>query len=232
MTDPIKILVVDDEPQIRRLLRIGLESQRYSVVEAEHGRQALEQAALTAPDLVILDLGLPDIDGKQVIQGLRDWSSTPILVLTVRDGEAEKVAALDAGADDYVTKPFGMAELLARVRASLRHRLQKAGEVPAVELAGGVRIDLALRTVSRDGTPVSLTPKEYDLLALLARHAGKVLTHRQLLQDVWGPAHVEDIAYLRVFTRQVRQKLEADPARPAILVTESGVGYRLLMAAT
>lgn len=227
MNTHAKILIVDDEPQIRRLLRIALESQSYRVVEAATGQAAIELAALEAPDLVILDLGLPDIDGKTVVTRLREWSQTPVLILSVRDGEGEKVAALDAGADDYVTKPFGMPELLARVRAALRHKMQDQGEEPIVEIEGGVRIDRVRRLVSRDGELIALTPKEYELLALLAAAAGKVLTHRQLLTQVWGPAHAEDIAYLRVFVRQLRQKMERDPAAPQGITTESGVGYRL-----
>jgi two-component system KDP operon response regulator KdpE len=227
MNTHAKILIVDDEPQIRRLLRIALESQSYRVVEAAGGQAAIEQAALESPDLVILDLGLPDIDGKTVVTRLREWSQTPVLILSVRDGEGEKVAALDAGADDYVTKPFGMPELLARVRAALRHKMQDQGEEPIVEIAGGVRIDRVRRLVSRDGELIALTPKEYELLALMAAAAGKVLTHRQLLTQVWGPAHAEDIAYLRVFVRQLRQKIERDPAAPQGITTESGVGYRL-----
>lgn len=227
MNSHAKILIVDDEPQIRRLLRIALESQSYRVVEAAGGQAAIEQAALESPDLVILDLGLPDIDGKTVITRLRDWSQMPVLILSVRDGEGEKVAALDAGADDYVTKPFGMPELLARVRAALRHKLQDQGEDPVVEIAGGVRIDRVRRLVSRDGETTALTPKEYELLALMAGAVGKVLTHRHLLTQVWGPAHGDDIAYLRVFVRQLRQKIEQDPAAPQGITTESGVGYRL-----
>jgi two-component system KDP operon response regulator KdpE len=225
------ILIADDEPQIRRLLRIALESQKYRVLEAADGRSALEQAALAAPDLLILDLGLPDFDGKEVLNRLRGWSSLPVLILSVRDQDSEKVAALDAGADDFVTKPFSMAELLARVRAALRHGVQKTGETPLIRLPGLLEIDLVRRSVHKAGQPVALTPKEYDLLATLAGHRGRVLTHQQLLRQVWGPAHSEDLAYLRVFIRQLRRKIEPDPAAPTLITTESGIGYRLNEAA-
>ncbi|GAB4067485.1 response regulator [Ancylobacter sonchi] len=222
-----RILVVDDEPQIHRFLRPALSAAGYDVVEAATGAAALKAAATAAPDVVILDLGLPDMDGKDVVAQLRGWSQVPIIILSARDRESEKIAALDLGADDYVEKPFGIGELTARIRAALRHRLAADAEADHVEVDGLV-IDTLRRLVSRDGAPVKLTPKEYDLLALLARHAGRVVTHRTLLTSIWGPAHGEDLHYLRVFIGQLRAKIERDPTRPAILRTEPGVGYRFM----
>ena len=220
------ILVVDDEPEIRRFLRAGLGAHDFAVIEAGTGSEALAALAREKPDLVILDLGLPDRDGTDVIRSIRAANDVPIVVLSVRDDERGKVAALDLGADDYVVKPFGMDELLARVRAALRHRYQASGERP-VFAAGDLSVDLVRRTVRRGGSDVKLSPKEYELLKLLVTHAGKVLTHRQILTQIWGPAHVEDAQYLRVFIRSLRQKLEPDPARPYLIQTEAGVGYRL-----
>ncbi|MDR6951077.1 two-component system KDP operon response regulator KdpE [Ancylobacter sp. 3268] len=222
-----RILVVDDEPQIQRFLRPALTAAGYDVVEAATGAAALKAAATAAPDVVILDLGLPDMDGKEVVAQLRGWSSVPIIILSARDRESEKIAALDLGADDYVEKPFGIGELTARIRAALRHRLAAEAEADHVEIDGLV-IDTLRRLVTRDGVPVKLTPKEYDLLVLLARHAGRVVTHRTLLTSIWGPAHGEDLHYLRVFIGQLRAKIERDPAQPAILRTEPGVGYRFM----
>jgi two-component system KDP operon response regulator KdpE len=222
-----RILVVDDEPQIQRFLKPALTAAGYDVVEAATGGEALKAVATAAPDLVILDLGLPDMDGKDVIASLRGWSTLPILILSARDRESEKIAALDLGADDYIEKPFGIGELTARIRTALRHRGQTEA-LPQVLETDGLVIDTIRRTVSRDGSEIRLTPKEYDLLALLSRHAGRVVTHRILLTSVWGPAHGDDLQYLRVFIGQLRQKIERDPAAPAILRTEPGVGYRLM----
>jgi two-component system KDP operon response regulator KdpE len=222
-----RILVVDDEPQIHRFLRPSLTAAGYEVVTAARGREALKAVAQNAPDAVVLDLGLPDMDGKDVICEIRRWSKVPILVLSARDRESEKIEALDLGANDYVNKPFGVGELMARLRAALRQREERPG--PANELsAGAVRMDVSAHTVSCSGVPVHLTPKEFDLLAMLLRSRGRVITHRQLLTSVWGPAHGEDLQYLRVFIGQLRQKLEADPENPTIIVTEPGVGYRVM----
>jgi two-component system KDP operon response regulator KdpE len=221
-----RILVVDDEPQIQRFLRPSLTAAGYEVVAAVNGRDALKAAATASPNAIVLDLGLPDMDGKDVIRELRAWSKVPIIVLSARDREAEKIAALDLGADDYVNKPFGIGELMARLRAALRHAAQGAGQATQ-HRAGSVFIDTLAHTVTRDGEPVRLTPKEFDLLALLVRNAGRVVTHRQILTAVWGPAHTEDLQYLRVFIGQLRRKLEADPDEPRLISTEPGVGYRL-----
>ncbi|MBP2551497.1 two-component system KDP operon response regulator KdpE [Neorhizobium galegae] len=223
-----RILVVDDEPQIQRFLKPALSAAGYEVIEALCGADALKAVATAAPDLVILDLGLPDMDGKDVISSLRGWSDLPIVILSARDRESEKIAALDLGADDYIEKPFGIGELTARIRNALRHR-GKADAAPTVMVADGLTIDTVHRLVSRGGEPIRLTPKEYDLLTLLGRHAGRVVTHKTLLTAVWGPAHGEDLHYLRVFIGQLRQKIERDPARPAIVRTEPGVGYRLVV---
>lgn len=220
------ILVIDDEPQIRKFLRISLSAQGYRVVEAGSGRDGLAQAALAQPDLVVLDLGLPDIDGQQVLADLREWSPVPVLVLSVRASEAEKVRALDAGANDYVTKPFGIQEFLARIRALLRSG-GNGEPAPAQIVSGPLRIDFAYRRVLLDGAEVALTRKEYAVLALLARHLGRVVGQQQLLKDVWGPSHVEDTHYLRVVVGHLRQKLGDDPAAPRFIITEAGVGYRL-----
>jgi two-component system, OmpR family, KDP operon response regulator KdpE len=223
---PIRVLVVDDEPQIRRLLRVSLTAQGYRISEAGSGGQALVMAATEKPEVIILDLGLPDIDGQEVIRRVREWTDTPIIVLSVRDREHEKVEALDLGADDYVTKPFGMSELLARLRALLRHRLVSQVRDPVFR-SGGLVVDLSRRLVAVDGQEVKLTPKEYDLLRVLVTYAGKVLTHQQLLREVWGPGYGGETQYLRVYVGQLREKLEADPARPKHIITEAGVGYRM-----
>ena len=220
-----RILVVDDEPQIQRFLNVALSAAGYEVQTAESGAQALRMAATSAPDLIVLDLGLPDRDGKEVLREIRQFSKTPVVILSARDREAEKIAALDLGADDYVEKPFGIGELTARLRAALRHAAHEAQPVQRVEI-DGVAMDFDKRLVTRDGVAVKLTPKEYDLLAILFRNAGRVLTHRQILSAVWGPAHNEDTQYLRVFIGQLRAKIERDPTSPRIVKTEPGVGYR------
>jgi two-component system KDP operon response regulator KdpE len=226
-TGPV-VLVLEDEPPIRRFLRPSLASQGYRVVEAETGEDGLLQAATRQPDLVVLDLGLPDLDGIEVIRRLREWASMPIIVLSARGGESDKVAALDAGADDYVAKPFAVGELLARARVALRHSAQARDVGESTYTLRNLRVDLGRRRVWLGDAEVRLTPIEYRLLAILVRHAGKVLTHRQLLQEVWGPGQVEQTHYLRVYMANLRRKLEADPARPQLLRTEPGVGYRLL----
>jgi two-component system KDP operon response regulator KdpE len=221
---PARILVVDDEPQIRKFLRLGLEGHGYGVLEAESADAAMRAAVAQPPDLVVLDLGLPDREGFDVLSALREWSRVPVLVLSVRGRETEKVRAFDLGADDYVVKPFGMPELLARIRAALRRRAAPAEPVFRV---GGLEVDLGRRIVRVDDAEVRLSPKQYRLLQVLVTNAGKVVTHRQLLGEVWGAAHRDDIQYLRVFMRKLRGRLEADPARPRYLLTELGVGYRL-----
>jgi len=220
-----RILVIDDEPQIRKFMRISLAANGYEVIEAETAAQGIEAARGQQPDLLILDLGLPDLDGQEVISAVRESSDVPILVLSVRAQELDKVEALDRGANDYIVKPFGVAELMARVRAVLRQRAAK-GNDDVVE-AGSVLIDLGRRVVTRGGEEVHLSKREWGLLAFLARHPDHVLTHKQILKEVWGPAHGEDTAYLRVYVNQLRQKLEADPAAPTLIVTDAGVGYRL-----
>jgi two-component system KDP operon response regulator KdpE len=226
MSSQPTILIVDDEPPIRRFLRSSLAAQGYRVVEAETGEAALRQIADERPDLIVLDLGLPDRDGIELIREIRQTVETPIVVLSVRDDEKGKVQALDLGASDYVTKPFGTEELLARVRAALRHRLLEQGERPVFRLRD-LEVDLVRRIVTLRQERIHLTPKEYDLLRLLIMHAGKVLTHRQLLRDIWGPAHVEDSDYLRSYVRMLRSKIEDDPTQPKLVLTEPGVGYRL-----
>lgn len=222
-----RILVVDDEPQIQRFLKPSLTAAGYEVIEAGTGAEALKAIATQAPDLVILDLGLPDMDGKDVIASLRGWSDIPIVILSARDREGEKIAALDLGADDYVEKPFGIGELTARIRNALRHR-GSSGAIPAVFEVDGLTVDPIRRLVSRGTETIHLTPKEYDLLLLLARHTGRVVTHLTLLTSVCGPAHADDLHYLRVFIGQLRQKIERDPTEPRIVKTEPGVGYRLM----
>ena len=221
-----RILVIDDEPQILRFLRTALAAQDYEVLEAADAATGLKLALSAAPDAILLDLGLPDGDGKELIASIRQGSDTPIIVLSARAREAEKIAAFDLGADDYVNKPFGIGELLARLRAALRHRAKAAGET-AVYSRDGLSVDTTRRLVRRGDAVVHLTPKEYELLRLLVAHAGKVLTHRQLLTQVWGPAHGDDTAALRVFIAQLRRKIEPDPDRPSLIRTEPGVGYRL-----
>ena len=224
-----RILIVDDEAQIRKFLRIALEAHDFVVSEAVSGGEGLAKCATGTPDLVILDLGLPDHDGKEVVRHIREWSQVPILILSVRQAEAEKVAALDAGANDYVVKPFGIAELLARVRALLRRSGQGGdGADPSEIVVGDLTVDLARHEVRMAGAPVKLTRKEFDLLRVLALHAGRILTHGQLLREVWGKAHEGDTQYLRVFVSQLRHKLNDDPAAPKYILNEPGVGYRML----
>jgi two-component system KDP operon response regulator KdpE len=222
-----RILVVEDEAPIRRFLRIAIESAGLTMLEAERGRAGVERAATEAPDLVVLDLGLPDMDGKAVIAAIREWSQIPILVLSVRDAETEKIAALDAGADDYVTKPFATGELLARIRALLRGRKSPATE-KSVLAFGDLVVDLAAHAVVVRGEEAKLTRKEFDVLALLARHAGRLVTHKHLLTTVWGPAHAEDTHYLRIAIGHIREKIGDDAADPRFILTEPGVGYRML----
>jgi two-component system KDP operon response regulator KdpE len=222
----ISVLIVEDEKQIRRFVRTSLEAQGHKVFEAQTAKEGLVEAGTRKPDLVVLDLGLPDLDGVEFIRDLRGWSAVPVIVLSARSNETDKIAALDAGADDYLTKPFGVGELLARVRVALR-RIATGPEGDAVVEFGEVRVDLANRLVTRSSAPVHLTALEYRLLAVLARNLGKVITQRQLLRDVWGPSHVEHSHYLRIYMGQLRHKLENDPARPRHLLTETGVGYRL-----
>jgi two-component system KDP operon response regulator KdpE len=224
-----RILVVDDEPQIRRFLDISLRAQGYRVVLAESAQVGLDRLATEGADLMILDLGLPDRDGQAVLADLRQWSKVPVIVLTVRGGEAEKVAALDAGANDYVTKPFGVQELMARVRALLRTHAMPEGSAPPVYDDGRLRIDLARREVELEGATVTLSRKEYALLALLVQHAGRVVTQPQLLREVWGPTHQEDTHYLRILVAKLRQKLGDDAASPRWIATEPGVGLRFLV---
>jgi two-component system KDP operon response regulator KdpE len=224
----VTILVVDDEPAIRRLLRTSLTAQGYLIVEAETASAALAEIKNYPPDVVILDLGLPDRDGLDVIAMVRQASAVPIIVLSSRGDERAKVEALELGADDYVTKPFGMAELVARIRAALRHRLQAQGEEPVFR-SGDLAVDLVRRIVRVKDVETKLSPKEYDILRELVSHAGKVLTHKHLLREVWGPA-TSDVQYLRIYIRQLRQKLEPDPERPTLILTEPGVGYRLMSA--
>jgi len=226
MSRPAKILIVDDEPQIRRLLRAALDRSGHACVEAQDGRALLNALEIDKPDIVLLDLGLPDRDGLELIPLIKAGSSARILVVTAREQTAEKVAALDLGADDYITKPFDTEELLARIRAALRQRGTGESE-PQTVRAGAVEIDLRNRLVRRQGAEVHLTPKEYDVLAELAKAPGRVLTHRALLTTVWGPAQAESTEYLRVVMRSLRQKLEADPQRPQIISNELGIGYRL-----
>jgi two-component system, OmpR family, KDP operon response regulator KdpE len=224
-TGPI-VLVVDDEVQIRRFLRTGFELNGFSVVEAGTGPEAIRAASLQPIDLVIIDLGLPEMDGSEVVERIRSWSNVPIIVLSVRSSEAEKVKLLELGADDYVVKPFGMAELLARVRVALRRQMRAATGEPTVKV-GPLTIDLSARAVLLNGSRLTLTPKEYRLLQVLAQHAGNVVTHQHLLREVWGSVHEHDTHYLRIFVRKLRQKIEAEPNSPRILLTELGVGYRL-----
>jgi two-component system, OmpR family, KDP operon response regulator KdpE len=227
MTDKgLRILIIDDEPQICRLLRVSLGAYGYDVSEAANGQEGINKVAIFKPDLIILDLGLPDIDGKEVIRLLRDWCQTPIIILTARGQEEEKVEALDAGADDYITKPFGVSELMARIRVSLRRTAQSEDE--PVITCGDLVVDLAQRRVSVGGREVKLTPTEYDIIKVLAQHAGKVLTHKQLLKTVWGYSGNEDSHYTRVFIGQLRKKIEENPNQPRYIITESGVGYRLM----
>jgi two-component system KDP operon response regulator KdpE len=221
-----RVLVVDDEPAILRFLKPALEANNYDVTSAATVVEAIKLIAAAAPDIVLLDLGLADGDGKDVIRQVRSWSEVPIVVLSAREREIEKIESLDLGADDYVNKPFNVGELMARMRAALRHRQQRKAE-PARLAVGGLQIDAARHRVLRDGAEIKLTPKEFELLSFLARHAGRVVTHRQILAAVWGPAHTSDTQYLRVYIGQLRQKIEPRPDEPKIILTEPGIGYRI-----
>ena len=225
-----KALVIDDELQIRRLLRQALETQGYQVYEAELGEQGLSEAAFRRPDVIILDLGLPDLDGVKVLKRLREWSEAPVVILSVRDCEEQKVAALDAGADDYVTKPFSTAELMARLRVAQRRA--RPADAAQVFTAGKLRVDLVNRTVSVAKKEVKLTATEYALLALFVKHAGRILTHQHILREIWGPKSEDHRQYLRVYMTHLRQKIEADPANPTLIKTEPGIGYRFASAAS
>lgn len=221
------ILIIDDEAPIRRMLRLSLGAHGYQINEATTGQEGLLQAASSHPDLVVLDLGLPDMDGLDALKKLREWSQVPVIVLSVRNSEQDKIDLLDAGANDYLTKPFGMGELLARMRAALRNSLPDATD--GVFRSGDLIIDFSRRVVTKKGVELKLTPTEYSLLRFLAQHAGKVLTHNQILQELWGPRSQPDMSYLRVYVLQIRRKIEDDPAAPRLLITEPGVGYRLLI---
>lgn len=225
MNKPV-VLVIDDEVQIRRLLQITLESDGYKVVKAETAEDGIRRAAMDHPDLIILDLGLPDMDGTLVLKRLREWATIPVIILSVRNSEPEIIACLDAGADDYLVKPYRSGELLARVRAALRHRPSNQPE--SIFKTGDLEVDIAARTVKRSGEPVKLTVTEYNLLSLFVRNAGRVLTHRYILEQVWGPTFVEETEYTRVYVGQLRKKIEDDPGNPKLLLTESGIGYRLV----
>jgi two-component system, OmpR family, KDP operon response regulator KdpE len=232
MADPSPVaILIEDERQIRRFVRTALEAEGWSVHEADTLKQGLTDAGTRKPDLIILDLGLPDGDGMGFLRDLRGWSKVPVIVLSARVSEQDKIAALDAGADDYLTKPFGVGELLARVRATSRRRMQAGSDVDSVFEFGDVKIDLSLRTAHKGQASVHLTPIEYRLLTFLIANAGKVLTHRQILREVWGPSHSEDGHYVRVYMGHLRQKLEDDPAQPKHILTETAVGYRLVQAA-
>ncbi len=227
MTNSIHILVIDDEPQILRALKTILIAKQFKVSTAENGETGLAIVAAEQPDLIILDMTLPDMEGIQVCKHIREWSQSPIIILSVRDSEKDKVAALDAGADDYLTKPFGIEEFLARIRVALRHKIQAAGGTKrSVVKAGKIEIDLVNFIAKRDNFEIALTVTEYKLLAYLASHAGRVLTHRMILSNVWDPAESDKIEYLRVYMRQLRKKLEDDPEQPKFLITEPGIGYR------
>jgi two-component system, OmpR family, KDP operon response regulator KdpE len=227
MPEPV-IVLIEDDAKIRRFLRTAFVNNGYRLFEASTGTDGLVEAATRQPDVVIVDLGLPDLDGVEVIRRLREWTSVPVIVLSARGQESDKVAALDAGADDYVSKPFGPGELLARVRVAVRHAARTASGEDATFTVGDLRVDLARRLVFVGGKEVHLTPIEYKLLTALVRHAGKVLTHAQLLKEVWGPSHESEAHYLRIYIMQLRRKLEANPTRPRYLRTEPGVGYRLV----
>jgi two-component system KDP operon response regulator KdpE len=223
-----KVLVVEDEPEIRQFLRSSLASEGYRVIEAPTARRGALDARTQKPDTAIIDLGLPDRDGLEVIRAIREWSPMPIIVLSARTHERSKIEALDAGADDYITKPFGIGELFARVRVALRHSVRSLERLGPIRL-GDARVDLEKRTVERHGAEIRLTPIEFRLLACLARHVGMVVTHRQLLTEVWGPSHAGDTHYLRIYMKQLRDKLEPDPMEPRHFLTEAGVGYRLMV---
>lgn len=226
MTSRLRALVIDDEPAILRMLKPVLEANNYHFSSAGTIAESIKGIATDSPDIVVLDLGLPDGDGKDVIRQVRSWSDVPIIILSARDREAEKIEALDLGADDFVNKPFGVGELLARMRTALRHRMERVAETPVLRTAD-LEIDNVRHCVTCAGTEVRLTPKEFELLSFLAKHAGKVVTHRQILTAIWGPAHATDTQYLRVYIGQIRQKIEQDPGDPRIIITEPGIGYRI-----
>jgi two-component system KDP operon response regulator KdpE len=226
MTGKIRVLVVDDEPAILRFLKPALEANSYEIETAGTVADATKLIASKSPDIVVLDLGLPDGDGKDVIRRVREWSDVPIIILSARDREIEKIEALDLGADDFVNKPFGVGELMARIRTALRHRMQSHDETPSLRV-GDLEIDIARHRVARGKEEIRLTPKEFELLSFLVRHAGKVVTHKQILAAVWGPAHTEDTQYLRVYVGQLRQKVEDNPDDPKVIITEPGIGYRI-----
>jgi two-component system KDP operon response regulator KdpE len=226
MSSKVRVLAVDDEPAIFKFLKPALEANGYEIASVGTAAEAVKRIASDAPDVVILDLGLPDGDGKDVIKQVRAWSDVPIIVLSARDREAEKIASLDLGADDFINKPFGVGELMARMRAALRHRMQRNAETPVLKI-GEIEIDNVRRRCLRAGEEVKLTKKEFELLSFLARHPGKVVTHKQILAAVWGPAHTEDTQYLRVYVGQLRQKIEDHPDDPRIILTEPGIGYRM-----
>jgi two-component system, OmpR family, KDP operon response regulator KdpE len=226
MTGNTRVFVVDDEAAILRFLKPALEANNYEIASAGTVAEAMKRIAAEAPDIVLLDLGLPDGDGKDVIRRIREWSDVPIVVLSARDREVEKIESLDLGADDFVNKPFGVGELLARMRTAIRHRMQRKAETPILRV-GKLEIDNLRHRVSRGGEEVKLTPKEFELLSFLTRYAGKVVTHKQILTAVWGPAHTEDTQYLRVYIGHLRQKLEDNPDDPKVITTEPGIGYRV-----
>jgi two-component system KDP operon response regulator KdpE len=220
------ILIIDDESQIRRLLRLSLEAHGYQVREATTAQEGLQQVAMTRPDCIILDIGLPDMEGLEALKKLREWSQTPVIVVSVRNSEKDKIDLLDAGANDYITKPFGIGELLARLRATLRHSIPDISE--GIFETAGITIDFSRRLVTKNGIELKLTPTEYSLLRFLSQHAGKVLTHNQIIHELWGPQAQPDMSYLRVYVLQLRRKIEDDPSNPLLIITEPGVGYRLL----
>jgi two-component system KDP operon response regulator KdpE len=226
MSAKMKVLVVDDEAAILRFLKPALEANGYEMTSVGSAAEAIKRIAAHPPDIVLLDLGLPDADGKDVIRRAREWSDAPIIVLSARERETEKIEAFDLGADDYVNKPFSVGELLARMRTALRHRMQRKAEVPTLRV-GDIEVDSVRHRVTRAGAELKLTPKEFELLSFLARHAGRVVTHKQILAAVWGPAHTEDTQYLRVYIGQLRQKVEERADDPHIILTESGIGYRI-----
>jgi two-component system, OmpR family, KDP operon response regulator KdpE len=226
MTAKIHVLVIDDEVAILRFLKPALEANNYEIVSAGTVAEGIKRIAAETPDIVLLDLGLPDGDGKDVIRRAREFSDLPIIVLSAREREAEKIDALDLGADDYINKPFNVGELLARMRAAMRHRMQRRSEVPVLKV-GELEVDAVRHRATRGGSELKLTPKEFELLSFLARHAGRVVTHKQILTAVWGPAHTEDTQYLRVYVGQLRQKIEDQPDDPKIILTEPGIGYRI-----
>lgn len=229
MSAKVQVLVVDDEAAILRFLKPALEANGYEMTSADSVAEATKRIAATSPDIVLLDLGLPDGDGKDVIRRTREWSDVPIIVLSARERETEKIESLDLGADDYVNKPFNVGELLARMRTALRHRMQRKAEIPVLRV-GDLEVDAVRRRATRAGAELKLTPKEFELLSFLAKHAGRVVTHKQILTAVWGPAHAEDTQYLRVYIGQIRQKIEQHADDPRIILTEPGIGYRIVEA--